>query len=568
MKPITSTCEFRRFAYGYRLGEVPLPRLVDTLKPGTEFTINESSKHALRRAPAMVDGGCAAVSMTCPHPDLGDRDSMIGGTCQRFAREPPAIDRQLLGRLRAFVRKWLRENLRPLSVDTDVSFESWLEGTDYPEWRKAELRVAHDKCPNLLTLLSNEKYWKVKSFMKDETYPEYKWPRGINARSDYAKVVLGPFFHAIEHVVYAHAAFIKHIPVDQRPDYIMNILQGEFGKILATDYTSFEALFRAEIMDAVEFQLYEYMTSSLPEANLFKQALHDVLAGENFCYFRDFMVQLAATRMSGEMCTSLGNGFSNLMFMLFACELKGSEAVGVVEGDDGLFRVVGAPPTPEDFAALGLIIKLEVHDEISQASFCGMIFDEIERTIITDPWKVLSNFGWVSSKYARCRRSKLGGLIRCKALSLAHQYPGVPVVAALARYGLRATRRYKSMTAWARQRLAVDNKWKFASMGDEAHIPDKAVGPKTRLLVERIFKMPVEYQLSIEKYLDSLGELTPLRHPAFDSCPWSWAHYHAMYVWPMPLGDDIHTVPFMFGTDESVRQGLSELVGQALRPPS
>jgi hypothetical protein len=489
---------------------------------------------------------------------------MVGGVVKRFAAKPPLANHTVLGvrksdyqtfmylrtrkgtpikkrTLRRFVREYCKKNLVPILPEADTSLETWLGKTNYPEWRKQELREIWKVVESMENIKTTKKWWKVGSFQKDETYPDYKWPRGINARKDQFKCAVGPIFHLMEENVYRNPSFIKHVPVSERAAYISERLSGEGGVYVATDYTSFEALFTAEIMDCVEFEMYDYMTSQLPEHDTFMVLVREVLGGMNRCEFRSFVVELLATRMSGEMCTSLGNGFSNLMFMEYVCYLKGATCIGVVEGDDGLFYVVGVPPTAEDFALLGLVIKLEVHTTLSTASFCGLVFDQEELVNITDPAKVIATFGWAAGKYARCGVSKKLGLLRCKALSLAHQYPGVPVVAALAEYGLRVTAGVKIGEALKVLLGDSQTRWQYSKLPlTSDQIPRKDVGPRTRILMEEKFGLTVEMQIAIETYLNSLKVLTELDSCLFDIwLPASWRHYFVNYVFSVPSTVDL-----------------------------
>jgi hypothetical protein len=464
--------------------------------------------------------------------------------------------------LRRFVRDYCKKNFVQILPEADTSVETWLTKTNYPEWRKQELREVWKVVESMESMKTTKKWWKVGSFQKDETYPDYKWPRGINARKDHFKCVAGPIFHLMEEIVYEHPAFIKHVPVSERAAYISERLSGEGGVYVATDYTSFEALFTREIMDCVEFELYDYMTARLPEHNTFMWLVREVLGGKNRCEFRSFVVELLATRMSGEMCTSLGNGFSNLMFMEFVCYLRGATCVGVVEGDDGLFYVVGTPPTAEDFERLGLVIKLEVFASLSSASFCGLVFDQEELINITDPAKVIATFGWAAGRYARSRSHKKMGLLRCKALSLAHQYPGVPVVAALARYGLRVTEGVDMTSALKTLRSDSQSRWeasKLANLPDQ--IPQKDVGPRTRVLMEEKFKLSVELQIAIEKYLDSLTVLKELDCSLFDIwLPASWRHYFVNYVFSVPDNTDLRKPGELWSYRQSDRDTVSAYI--------
>lgn len=489
----------------------------------------------------MVSLGCHIKGAAQPHPDPHDPETMKAGVRKRFAIRTPRGETQLLSKLRLFTQKWLRTNLVPLAPDSDTSVDKWLENTGYPKWRKDELRKKWEAVDNIHRPPKLKKgrnpYFMCKSFQKDECYPEFKHARAINSRSDEFKCAVGPIFKLIETFVYEHPAFIKHIPVAKRPDYIMKMLYQDSAKYMATDYTAFESCFVKELMDACEFELYGYMTQFLPsdpKAGDFMTLIREVLLGMNVCEFKNFTVELEATRMSGEMCTSLGNGFSNLMFMLFMCEEAGCREVrGVVEGDDGLFSMVGSPPTADDFARLGLIIKADMHDNINTASFCGIIFDPEDRVNVTDPRDVLATFGWASGRYAFSpRKHKM--LLRCKALSLAYQYPGCPVIQSLAQYALRCTRgvdvrgfleRDTVMDRWQKDQLQE-------ALRDEKNLckVQRVVPLNTRKLVEQLYGITVENQLAIEAYLDKLTALTPLSHPCIEMCMTvTWQSYSDVY---------------------------------------
>jgi len=516
--------------YGYRFGEVPLPIFThENVKVGTKVLDHGNPPDILRRPPVLRSLGPHTVGVAQPHPDPVDPDTMKAGVLKRFCFRPPAADTALRRRLKIFVKKWIRKNLVPLSPDSDVTVENWLEHTNYPAHRKEELRTKWGKVNSIRE--NGGKYFKCKSFMKDETYPDYKHARGINSRSDEFKCFSGPIFKLIEEAVYRHPAFIKHIPIADRPKYIRDMVYRVGAKYVATDYTAFESLFTKEMMEDVEFQLYKYMTNFLPNGPEWFKIIAEVLSGLNICQFKHFTVECPATRMSGEMCTSLGNGFSNLMFMLFLCEELGSTCVGCVEGDDGIFRIEGEIPSSEMFARLGLVIKLEVVNDICAASFCGWIFDPEECINITNAVAVLTTFGWTTNRYARSKSKTLKLLLRCKSLSFAHQYPGCPIIQSLASYGLRMTKSF-DVRGFARERW-MTNQWErdqLLSVIDKP-TPFREVGIKTRLLMEQSFGIPVETQLSIENYLDNLQSLTPLDLPMVVSmAPRAWTDYWSKYV--------------------------------------
>lgn len=406
--------------------------------------------------------------------------------------------------------------MKPLPHDVDLDLETWLSETSYPEWRKDELRKAFNECDDVL----HPRHSRVNTHMKCETYPTYKHARPINSRTDVFKCLVGPLFKAIEKEMYKHPSFIKHISVADRPNYIFNKLYRAGGRYAATDYTSFEALFTEELMSCCEFELYHYMIKDVVNRSYYEELLNRLL-GQNTCKFKWWSLFVRATRMSGEMCTSLGNGFSNLMFFLFVCQENGCTNVdGVVEGDDGLFVYVGQDPSPEDFERLGLKIKLEIHTVLNTASFCGIIFDERDLVNLRDPIQVLINFGWGDGRYSNCRSSKLKKLLRCKALSFAHQYPGCPVIDAMSKCFIRLTRNVdirkfimkdRTMGQWEREKLLelveCDDKrnplW-------ERDVPFREVGLGSRLIVEQKFGLCIEDQLSIERMFNEKTDLCPV----------------------------------------------------------
>lgn len=457
-------------------------------------------------------------------PDTMDGLTALAGAQKRIAFEPPQIQKDKLERFREFVKKRVRELYLPLSPDTDFGLEAWLELTNYPEWRKDELRKADEISEEEL----GKKLYEYQSFIKDETYPEPKHARTINSPHDKLKCVLGPYMKRIEKVVFADDWFIKKIPVKDRPDFIRQRLMFDGAKILATDFSSFESSFRAAIMEACELELYTWMLSKVATFDRIMKTLRAAKTGKRKLKFRDFFVWLIATRMSGEMDTSLGNGFTNRMVNEFLAWEKGSTVVGVVEGDDGLIAWVGEIPTEKDFAELGFVIKLEVHEEINTASFCGLVFDPEDLLNVTNPAKVLATFGWMSSRYMDAKRSKKLALLRCKALSMAYQYPGCPIVSELAFTTLRLTRSH-DIRHMSKSRAF--NEWQRGII-DEAllyGVSKVEPPPRTRELVARLYQIPISVQIYIEEQISKLQYLTSLRDIVIDGIfPEAQVeHYHS-----------------------------------------
>jgi len=386
--------------------------------------------------------------------------------------------------------------------------------------------------------------------MKDEVYPEYKHARAINSRSDEFKVLVGPLFKLIDHALFSRPEFIKKIPVDMRPERMLQELYVIGEHTDPTDYSKFEATFVKRLMRINNYFNW-YLTQHLPDGTWFNKVLAEALEGVNVCRFRDFSIHVEAKRMSGEMNTSSGNGFMNWMFVRFWAHKKRLKVRTQIEGDDGNPMFVskdprGTPDKPQadDFAKLGADIKITPALSLEEASFCGMVFDLYDRRNVTDPREVLANFGFASARYARANRNTKKTLLRCKSLSLAYQYPGCPIIAALARYGLRVTRSYDTrhmVSTWR-------NTWERDQLIEAQRHPilNVEVGYNTRCLVEKLFHIPVDVQIDIERYLDLKTDMEPLDSVSIAMIlPTLWCEYFEMYA-----GDTVSEYPDMFWNRE------------------
>jgi len=425
--------------------------------------------------------------------------------------------------LRLFVEDWVSRNLTPLDANCDVSVATWLrENGTYTATRKKELAKVWDQCLGDIT----KSDYMVKLFTKTETYGAYKHARGINSRSDAAKCMFGPYFHRIEEVVYKHPAFIKHVPFRERPAYIMKMLGHFPGPFVETDYTAFESHFTAEVMECLEMVLYGHMLRNFPVA---LRHIRAAMLGDNKCYNKHFRIVVDARRMSGEMCTSLGNGFSNLMLAMYVAHTKGADIVGVVEGDDGLFYC-NAPITSDDFLRLGFRIKMLTHDDVLEASFCGLIMSR-DLCTMTDPFDTIIGFGWTHSVMRMAGARVRMQLLRAKALSLAYEHPRCPILSTLAIAVLRWTDGVKPL---------FETNWYSSSLNSQVtrfrEDTDRllSLGPslQTRIDFARIFGVSLEEQRAVEGELMKWqgGPLGPLVTHMCSRVHRDVSHYSCNYV--------------------------------------
>jgi hypothetical protein len=485
------------------------------------------------RMPVIKSLGCHVLNHALPRPDLIDPPSVRGGCEKRFCHAPPAPDVEKVRRFHDFVREYVEKHYTPIPPEYDMSFESWLDLTNYPEWRKKELREAYDRFIRTCDedLVRNTK--RAQSFIKDESYPTWKYPRPINSRSDEFKCATGPAFKAIEHVVFTDPSFIKKVPRSEWPEYVERTIK-ELQYIYCSDYSSFEALFEAHIME-VEMILYRWMLQNHPDSLFWVEQI----AGTNECKFRYVDVTVEYTRLSGDMCTSLGNGFCAHMISRFVVhERYGQEVLILQEGDDTIFCSPG-PITEADFEELGLEIKLDQVPVPSAGQFCQLLYDPDEMIVVRDPVKYVVSFGWCSGNYLLTDKYDRNLLI-CKALSCISQYPGHPILQPMAYWVLRCanfndsrSERERLMTFVDRQRsMDVYVRQVYMSSLTSISIPDpKPITLSTRLLVESLFGVGLSTQFALEDWFRDTSEMSPIPDSLFGgSLQMDWALYYEWYV--------------------------------------
>ena len=309
------------------------------------------------------------------------------GLEKRLLQALPVPETPILMRLRDFVGEWLHRHLTPLSELPTT--EEWLEQAPYPEHRKREILLAYQSLNGGKP--SRRATHTVKSFIKHESYDVAKHARWINSRPDSVKAFVGPAFHAIEHEVFALPIFAKSF---KAPGSLVEHIAGApEGIVQATDFTAFESHMTPQIMDVLELQLYDYMLKRFPDMSRY---IRGMLTGLNSLATRQGVrLKVKGKRMSGDMCTSLGNSFTNAMVSLFAARESGNDLDGVFavfEGDDGLM-VTARPVDQHLYTRLGFLCKVETHARASDASFCGKVFGP-DRQVIRDPKRFFRNCYW------------------------------------------------------------------------------------------------------------------------------------------------------------------------------
>jgi hypothetical protein len=389
------------------------------------------------------------------------------------------------------VRRWFI----PLAIIHKFSFEEWIATTSYNERRKNHLRKIKEK-----NLRIRQKNIKVKAHVKQEFYDYFNRPRGIYSRADVAKVMLGPICKSIEEIVYKSGHFVKHVDVDKRAGFIKEKMARTGVVFNVSDYTAFEATQSSELMDVCEFELYRYMLGYHPK----ELALLNMIKGKNRIEFGDILCEIKGCRMSGEMNTSLGNGFTNLMVLLYIAHLKGEDISPVVEGDDSIFSSsLDFDITPGDFTQFGLIAKLERHQFFSESSFCGIRADPDAMENITDIVSCLNKLPWTYSNKKFANKIKRLGLLKCKVASIAFQFPSCPILWAYCKRMFVLLEKVQIVVPeldWWTHKKFIAAGFGTAKFLDNVKLC-KPPSPETRLIVSKMYGIEVGEQLEVEEWL-------------------------------------------------------------------
>lgn len=455
-----------------------------------------------------------ALSYAAPlTPDKNDQDSALRALKKRLCRPLPMVEdggiymkdggispkaEAELEKLARFVDKFCADNLPVL--DTLPSTAEWIASLNHPQWRKEELTRILDETGGYESgwVPTHKQRSTVNSFIKLEDYEEYKECRWINSRSDFFKVFSGPAFSALEREVYQLRYFAKHLTPAERVVKILSMS----GRCFATDFTAFESHMTPTVMAALECRVYRHMLAKFPQL---ARNICTTIMGRNKCKTRlGVTLDLFGRRMSGDMCTSLGNGLTNILLALYIAQKKtGSyhNLDGLVEGDDGLFTLQGADLTTKDYTELGFTIKMETHANAREAGFCQMYLSESGQ-YLKDPRRVLRNFGWSHSCVGAGPKVR-AELLRAKALSLAYGLPDCPVVRALADRALVLTRGHSARFAHDGYHMPVD----------EQGIPPQNTQPDTRELFFKLYGVTVEAQHELEAGLAAASDLSELMMP-------------------------------------------------------
>lgn len=385
--------------------------------------------------------------------DYRSNNNQLRGMIKRVAHAVPSVWQTIPG-FRRFVQEYVHSHFQPLPyipISHEFLDEGWLNNSKhYTLKQKAkfhQLLQSFLELPSLdinsISKCTRSNIFACQSFIKREFYGELKEPRIINSRSDMFKALVAPYIKQIEETVCHNKHFIKHTTPQERAHRMQEIVDN-YQFVVETDYSSFEGSFQEEIQQSVEWYLFSHLLYNNP---IIKDVLRKVyFPANNTCIFGNSRrlidsVTFRGSRMSGDMWTSLANGFTNQMLFMYTAsrtEHKWFEKHSydfLVEGDDGFFGY----DFPVDWSIvgdLGFKLKIKQGQNINDLSFCGTRLGPNE-TPVPDFWRILEKFGWsfddVNIMHYKNENTKTDDeLLYAKSLSLLAESEGVPILQPLA----------------------------------------------------------------------------------------------------------------------------------------
>jgi len=461
-----------------------------------------------------------------------DKLSLIGAFRKRLGpmMPTPDVDFDDFGKFVNEVLQWGVDPL-PFMPDQRAVLEKWLtHNHSYSEVRKGQVRAAHVTVSERTGKKLRKNDFKMLSHIKCEPYPEMKFPRYINSRPDNYKGTVGGFIHLAEEVIFHKSKlarfFVKGKRIDEMPELMKDI--AAMAHHLGTDYKSFESGFNPRYTDMCECMLWRHVFKNNPiildfVMECYFEIKYLQLAKDGpfrRCYVprtevlhnKLYVIRVIGTRMSGDMWTSLANGFSNLMNSLYIAKQHGLDWKNMkllVEGDDGIMGLTDPIFTKHDYEQFGFKIDMVYTQDFTKQLFCGNLFDPVEGRTIISTEQIMRTFWTVASMYFRSGDVKKNCLLRSKAMSLFCLGKYTPIASALALKLL-------DVIGIGGEIVEPGNAWWETQIRDvyanETFKPVE-ISYRSRMLFASKFNVPINEQIQLESQISKCQKLEDFDFP-------------------------------------------------------
>ncbi len=455
-------------------------------------------EHAPRRSLPVSKALGPVVKGSAPcHWDTFDPKTVEDGAIHRQACKKKTVDRKTLRAFRSFVNKYITKNYRRVKRTELLEFEEFLTRTSYTEKEKVDFRQAKVTSDRYSPFSLPSKYFRSKCFPKDEMTDEFKQARGICGRHAVIRVRYGPLIMKVEEVVYAaDKHFVKHLTPKQRVA-VMEERLARTGRKIENDYSTFEAGFSPELIDACEVRLVRWVLGEAVDSMLLDEMIWDMRGIVNTMAYKWFTVMTNGTRKSGDSHTSLANGFTNLMIFCYVCHKVGVNSFDIiVEGDDSIAWLDDWIPFKKTALDLGFSVKMGTVHWTHEGSFCQLSYEPESKTIIRHPGKIINKLPWSKTDQIPFNKKHSLDIYIAKIYSLASECNKCPVLWALAEGAFRRHGAHVVDWNFVYRHLPTYEREHLVSHWTKCEPPDKA----TRAFFAAKYLIPESYQLRLEEY--------------------------------------------------------------------
>jgi len=402
-------------------------------------------------------------------------------------------DPEAVGAYTRFVSELIRTRVKKHCARVPLDFEVFLALCKcYSEGRAEEMRVVWRGRPSDFIRDVAKILRRVHAFLKDEGFDMAKAGRGIYSRPDLAKCYFGRYIKIIEEELYKWPEFVKNVPVTELPQYIENVL-GSALYYYVVDYSSYESVFTPTFYAATDGQLYEWC--GLPKI------IMKILGGKQHIHWSSGRSRIEGRRMSGEVNTSLGNGFANIAICKFVASQCGDpNARVVVEGDDAIIAC-SVPLDELHFNRLGIKVDLKLVPTPGHAGFCQQYWDVDHQRMLSPSY--MMRVGWSSKCPVNASAEFRMQLLAAKLMSLSWVAPHSPLFWNLSRLVNCSKARFHR-DYWTVRKLAEMGMQVPTTKGRWIVIPftpNADIGPpsdSTRSFFEGLYGLTPTQQLAIE----------------------------------------------------------------------
>ena len=326
-----------------------------------------------------------------------------------------------------------------------IPFESYIN--NHPSYTAAKKRqlIELEKATRHCSLEDLWKFTTADSFLKWEPYPEEKKPRLINPRSDAYKVRVAHIHASVDKFLYEKLAdfLVKGMTSPERTRVILERFNERIN-ISSSDFTSQENSIKQELM-TMECTIYQrLLKGAVPDETL--NLIVATKLDKQRLQGSGLKIVLDVTRDSGDPDTASMNVIENIISTLYSYyeQLyqdmtireflleKGHSYDILCEGDDGIHSSTRGRIDSSTYEQLGFIAKIESHDDVKTASFCGQVMSTTG-TLFADPAKFVLKLGWCHPNYHNSSERTKTRLLLAKCYSALYLYPGCPVIFPLAK---------------------------------------------------------------------------------------------------------------------------------------